>query len=409
MRLRLAFAAAALALAGCSGTAEVKPATAAPEAAGDVRALAAHMRAAPRTSPPLPRSAFVAVRDRLACARPDSHADELLVELMRFVALAGERDGHTGIFPLDSGHRQPMHLFPIRLYDFPEGVHVVAQVGGRRELVGKRLVAIEGVPVEQALALVRPLVPRDNPYSLKARAVQWLVTAEVLHGLGLTEDDRHARFTFADGSDVGSPRGAGGDGTAPRSRTASIRWCPRGCHSGRRRRSCATGTAPRGRRLLDHGRAVVSRLQPHDRLHGGGRRTVQRLAARPAVDRVIVDLRHNPGGNNHTYPPLLETLRELGRRVQLLVLVGRGTFSAAQNLPPTSSGSRGRGSSASRPAAAPTSTAIPPAAAAGEWLEHARRHVYWQKSRRATAGSRCGRTSAWPTPRPTSSPGATPC
>jgi C-terminal processing protease CtpA/Prc len=47
---------------------------------------------------------------------------------------------------------------------------------------------------------------------------------------------------------------------------------------------------------------------------------------------VILDLRHNPGGNNYTYAPLLETLRRLPRRVQLLVLVGRTTFSAAQNL-----------------------------------------------------------------------------
>jgi C-terminal processing protease CtpA/Prc len=56
---------------------------------------------------------------------------------------------------------------------------------------------------------------------------------------------------------------------------------------------------------------------------------LRRAARRPGVERVVLDLRHNPGGDNTTYGPLLEELVAVD---DLVVLVGRTTFSAAANL-----------------------------------------------------------------------------
>ena len=104
--MRTALAAVAVLLAGCGGGAP----SASPESAADVRALAAHLQAThPRLHHSLPRARFLAARDALERRVPQLDRDELLVELMRFLALVGERDGHTGIFPLDPAHRQPLH------------------------------------------------------------------------------------------------------------------------------------------------------------------------------------------------------------------------------------------------------------------------------------------------------------
>ena len=56
------------------------------------------------------------------------------------------------------------------------------------------------------------------------------------------------------------------------------------------------------------------------------------LARRAQVRRVVVDVRLNHGGDNTTYRPLLEVLErpDVGRK--LVVLIGRGTFSAAGNF-----------------------------------------------------------------------------
>jgi hypothetical protein len=321
-------AAAALALAGCG--ADAKPA-AEPASTGDVRALAAHLQANhPDLHHAVSRARFAAARDDLARRAPQLSREELLVELMRFAALAGERDGHTGIFPLDPAHRQPMHLYPLRLYDFPDGVYVVGQVGARRDLLGKRVVSIAGVPVADALARVRPLVPRDNEHSRRARAPQWLVTAEVLRGLGIATGER-ARFAFADGTEAelapvpaASYAAAFDDlfhpmvpqGLPERPSPPFLRW-----------RNTSTRLT-----LLAGGRAVyvAYNVTLVDTAVLAAR--VRRLAARPRVDRVVLDLRHNPGGNNFTYEPLLDALRRLPHRVRLLVLTSRTTFSAAQNL-----------------------------------------------------------------------------
>jgi C-terminal processing protease CtpA/Prc len=58
------------------------------------------------------------------------------------------------------------------------------------------------------------------------------------------------------------------------------------------------------------------------------------LGSRPDVGKVIFDLRHNGGGNNFTYPPLLEVLQQIAgdEPGRLYVLTDRLTFSAASNL-----------------------------------------------------------------------------
>ncbi len=57
------------------------------------------------------------------------------------------------------------------------------------------------------------------------------------------------------------------------------------------------------------------------------------MTSRPS--RVILDVRHNNGGNSYLYPPIIDafTSWELAVRTgKLYVLIGRNTFSAAQNF-----------------------------------------------------------------------------
>jgi len=59
------------------------------------------------------------------------------------------------------------------------------------------------------------------------------------------------------------------------------------------------------------------------------------LQARPQIEVLALDLRHNGGGNSFLYPPLVRVLMEYQLErpdARLYVLVGRRTFSACQNL-----------------------------------------------------------------------------
>ena len=54
-----------------------------------------------------------------------------------------------------------------------------------------------------------------------------------------------------------------------------------------------------------------------------------------AVERLVIDMRHNGGGNYATYAPFLEMIRAnqfINRPGKLFTIIGRGTFSDASNF-----------------------------------------------------------------------------
>ena len=152
---------------------------------------------------PLPLGVAIGLPVRRRRHSPRAAADlsraELVTELMRLVALPGERDGHTAIYPFDA-HAKTLHVYPLRLYDFADGLHVVGSLGGA-DLTGRRLTAIAGRPIAEIVELVRPLVPHDNESGRRWLLPEYVATAEVLAGLGIVEGPS-ALFAFADGTKV---------------------------------------------------------------------------------------------------------------------------------------------------------------------------------------------------------------
>jgi hypothetical protein len=332
-RIALAILAATVAVAG--GAAQrATPASA--SAADDVRTLMQRIREIhPNPVHATPEPAFEAAADSLAARAPNLTPDQLLVELMRFTTLLGERDGHSGIFPLDTSHRRVLHVFPLYLYRFSDGLFVVA-APGHRSLVGSKLLAIDGLPVDELERQVRPLVPRDNEATRTDRFMSFMLTAEVLHGLGLRGGTGPARFSLQ------KPGAAATEVTlAPVTAARYLRLMEPafpGFVYALPRRAAPLYLRRRGEdhyvTTVAHGRAVF--VGYNLTLGGtfGDARKLLRLAKRKQVRRVIVDVRLNPGGDNHTYVDLLRALRSrtVNRPGRLVVLISRSTFSAAQNF-----------------------------------------------------------------------------
>ncbi len=332
-RILLAILAAALAVA--AGAAQ-RATPARTTGADDVRLLLQRIRDLhPNPFHATPEPAFQAAADSLAARAPSLTQDQLLVELMRFTNLLGERDGHSGIFPLDPAHRRVLHLFPLYLYKFRDGLFVVA-APGHRALVGSRLLAIDGRPADQLEQQVRPLVPRDNEATRTDRFMSFMLTAEVLHGLGLRGGTGPARFTLQ------KPGSAASEVTlAPVTAAGYLRLMANdfpGFVYALPRRPAPLYLRRRAEdhyvTTIDGGRVVyVGYNFTLGSTYAEARRVLQ-LARRKKVRRVIVDVRLNPGGDNHTYVDLLRALRSktVNRPGRLVVLISRSTFSAAQNF-----------------------------------------------------------------------------
>ena len=304
-----------------------------PEAARDVQVFLDELeRTHPNPYHATPRTEFRAAADRLVARLPELDDDQLLVELMRLVALLGERDGHAHLHPLDTQHARTLHVYPLATYGFTDGVYVTA-APGHADLVGKRLVAIDGRALADVLALVDALVPTDNDVTRRAHRSPYLLCAEVLHGLGVTPEASRARFTVEDGA--GARTDVDLAPLAAAAYTPALRpWYPRFV-DGLPKRSRPLFVSRRGTdqwlTTLDRGRvAYLSYNLTFAPTYATAQRLL-RLARKPKIRRVVVDLRNNPGGDIGTYPPLLDVLRSrtVNRPNRLYVLIGPTTFSAA--------------------------------------------------------------------------------
>ena len=257
--------------------------------------------------------------------------DERLTELVRLAAMptwAG-RDGHSGIFPFsaDSG----THLLPLRWWRFSDGLVITAARPPYDELVGARVEAINGRPIDEVLALVEPLVPRDNASNLLAYSAIYLRVGELLAGLGVIDAVSPMAFTVTDRDGVRR------DVTiAPVPADQDRSWMPGAPH-----RLTATD-APWLRdqdtvlwwtHLADSETLFVQFNAVRSPRSGVIREITERAAA-DDVKRVVVDLRHYGGGDNTTLGALELALGDpvIDQPGRLFVIVGRVTFSAAANF-----------------------------------------------------------------------------
>jgi hypothetical protein len=306
---------AVLALTGCSSDKHSTRPTTTGKAAADVSYLVQRIEEIhPDPWHAISEADFKAAAMGLEGKIAGLNPDEQLVELMRLMALLGERDGHSGIFPLDAHERTP-HLYPLRLYEFSDGVFVVDTID-QPELVGARVVSIAGRPVEEVLDAVRPLVPADNEMSRRARVAQYIVVEEVLRGLGFTGSN------FGLDGETLTLAPVKADVYAAAFEDLFHPMVPQGFPRRAKPPYLAHRLEERWIARLPRAVYAAYNLTLEDTTDFAAE------VARTAPTPVILDLRHNPGGNNGTYPPLLEALRER----KITALIGRTTFSAAGNL-----------------------------------------------------------------------------
>src|SRR5262245_27606853 len=135
----------------------------------------------------VPQSEFDAAVDDLRARMPSMSDPQIVVALMRLVALPGSkgRDGHSGLWP--GGQRPLFHRYPLRVYDFDDGMVVAAAAEPYAGLVGGHVLALAGRDLQEVEALVEPMVPRDGPQTVRSFLPEFLLCVECLQGLGVVD------------------------------------------------------------------------------------------------------------------------------------------------------------------------------------------------------------------------------
>jgi hypothetical protein len=281
---------------------------------------------------------FDAAVTRLTEDVPGLSDFQILAGMMRLLRPLG--DGHAFVLPAQDGKDTQLAL-PVKFYRFTEGLFVTAASEAYRQLIGAQVLSVDGHPADEVLTAIEPLISRDNDQQVTWIGPEFLRWTPLIHALGLISDPGQATLTvrFADQATgtvavesvadtytrLTGPRPAGWISLPDTAGTPMPLYL----------RNC---DAPYWFEYLPD-RALV-----YFQFNGVGDQPLEAIAAfcerlftfidHAQVRKLVIDLRWNGGGNTYLVQPLLHRLigcTKINQRGCLYVIIGRGTFSAAQN------------------------------------------------------------------------------
>lgn len=274
---------------------------------------------------------------------PQMAQHEIVVELARIAAMVG--DGHT-ILRLAHDPEVRFRKLPVSLYFFGDKLFVRAAEREHAELVGVQIVRIGNSSVEEATAKARNLIGRDNEMDVKFFAPFLLIKPEILHALKITNDLENVRFTVEkDGKQRGVSLKPGNSTEVKTLSDTDTSWLNDPGWIDMR----DGGKAPVPLWLKDINNKFWFEFMPENgvlyvQINGIGNKKDETLAAfskrlfafveANPVEKLVIDLRLNRGGNNVLLTPLITDIvkSKVNERGKLFTVMGRSTWSAAQNF-----------------------------------------------------------------------------
>ncbi len=281
------------------------------------------------------RNQYLAAADNLKASVANLTVDKIFVEIKRLVALpAKKEDGHSLVTMFQgTGFR----LYPLRLYEFSDGVYVIDANPPHALAIGQRVVQIGGKDMTQVNQILVPLISRDNDSDVMQKRTLYYVVPEFLEASDILVDAEQGDYLLRD----------------PMGSLSTMIVSPIDKETYRNTLDDTTGlpesTAPLT--MIDLVTPFWMQLLPADNAlyvkynwvfpDDGAGLTIQQfsnnIASSVATNnpqKIIVDVRHNRGGDATTYAPLLNVLKSaaINQSGKLYVLIGRQTFSAAANF-----------------------------------------------------------------------------
>lgn len=267
---------------------------------------------------------------------PSMNREQVIIGLKHLTALI--HDAHTGM-PLVSAAPVGFHVLPLKVYWYADGLFVQSVPPKYKNLVGARVVKIGSVPAEEALKRIETLAEGSSEWSFHSD-VHFYFRGEVLHALGLSDRSDGARFEFqtsegpltVDMDVLPVPISLGYyPGTPAKSDWIDARSGPPPLYLERKDKYWF--------KFLDDKHILYVQCNEIGNADG---ETFEQFFARTfafadanPVDKVVLDLRLNGGGNNEltqVVPQMVIKHERWNVTGKLFVIIGRTTQSAAENL-----------------------------------------------------------------------------
>lgn len=300
------------------------------------------VRIYPRPYAKLSRRELSEARAHLRQRIPDLTDEEIVAEFMR---LTGRMlDGHSRFYGATAAGIEA-RWFPVRLYQFNDGLFIQTISARYADAAGARVLGIGNFAADSTFELVKSVIPGDNEQTRVFRAPYYLMKEWLLAGLGVIEERNRLRLVVSGPRDrpkreiIVTAVEAGEDDVlsynsdevtpgGPFIRARDNAKNPVPLHLSRPSEELWLEYLPESRALY----ARMNRVgRDGEESFGDFVEQLWSLADARPVDKLILDLRHNRGGNKNLAKPLLHGLirrPHLNRPGHLFVVIGRQTFSA---------------------------------------------------------------------------------
>lgn len=286
---------------------------------------------------------FAALVDRIDAAIPDLTDHQIIIALMKLVRRLN--DGHARVRP-PQDRDDLQRAVPLQFFLFEEGIFVTAAAPEHEPLLGAEVLRIGDYDIEGVIAAFEPVIARDNENGQWFRAClpDFLREPSALCALGLIPDPDRIPYTI---------RTLGGDTrrvTLEADPTLAA-WALRQAFPAPAGWRFLPETLPGGLplalrnahlpfwfKLLSDERTLYFQFNQvrdasSETLADVGERIAAAFGSGQA-DRLVIDIRWNGGGNTFSEMSFLRRIiatPAINCRGALFVIIGRDTFSAAQN------------------------------------------------------------------------------
>ena len=265
---------------------------------------------------------------------------QVITRLMKIMTLAG--DGHTMIYGF---FERPEFLqnLPFELYKFEEGIFITAADYRYKYLLGAQLIAFDETPVEEILKGLEPLVNRDNAQGPSVLGLMRIRTLPLLYGLGLIKNPGEVTLSVKQQTGKLVRINIKADCPIPSRKLwdkLPENWTSYNAgknineplHLKNQYRHYWFEYLPREKTVYFQYNSIAD--DPGNSFNKFCD-SLFVFIGNTYVEKLIIDLRLNNGGNTRLTPYLLDKIiacKKINQRGKLFGIIGRRTYSAAINL-----------------------------------------------------------------------------
>lgn len=252
---------------------------------------------------------------------------EMFIQIAKVVASVG--DAHTSV-------KLPVkHLCPLELYWFTDGIYVISTIPEYEHILHCRISHINNIEISEVINAVSSAISHENQSFLKAHLPIYLTAMEVLYGLEIVDDISNLEITFVD----------------PKGNDSTLNLKPLPLVEAREKLKTHRNTSERCDKLPFYRRNTEKHFwseyielfktvyfkynsckdMEDEKVHEFSKEVIKFINEHE-VNKIVVDLRNNCGGNSTLLDPFIEDLSnctKINKKGSLYVIIGRDTFSSA--------------------------------------------------------------------------------